>query len=73
MHSDLSLTAAQPSRLVQLYNSIERLPDTMQQIFKLLFVVGLTDEQVASRLQMDASGYEVEKIRLIRTLKSSFV
>lgn len=71
MQISSSNSSLHPSRLVQIYNAIESLPESMQTLFKLLFVHGLSDAQVAARLHIDEDGLGRQKSQLMRTLKAA--
>jgi hypothetical protein len=59
------------SRIIQMFNAKDSLPEGQRLLFDTLFVKGMTDEQAGRYLQMDAPSISLAKRSMIRQLKSA--
>lgn len=59
------------SRIAAMLNAKERLPARMRMLFDLLFVQGLSEEQVCARLSLDHERLRQDKSSMLRTLKEA--
>lgn len=59
------------SRIAAMLNAKDRLPPRLRTLFDLLFVQGMTEEQVCSHLQLDQEALRRDKSSLLRSLKAA--
>ena len=59
------------SRLQHMLNAKERLPANLKALFDLLFVKGMSEEQVCAELKVDVQSVRSDRTALIRSLKTA--
>lgn len=58
------------SLLAQMLNAKERLPQNLKTLFEMLYVQGLSDEQVRERLKLPPEVFARDKSCMLRSLKA---
>lgn len=58
------------SLLAQMLNAKERLPQNLKTLFEMLYVQGLSDEQVRERLNLQPEVFARDKSCMLRSLKA---
>jgi len=56
------------SKVMQMLNAKERLPERLRNLFEILFVEGLSEEQACLRLHVDHDALAQDKSTMIRSL-----
>jgi RNA polymerase sigma-70 factor (family 1) len=63
----------QAELLQEIYAEIERLPDRCGQIFKMIFIQGLSTDQIAAQLSLNVQTVRSQKARAIQLLKTQLL
>lgn len=71
MSSTLPMSMSSPSRVMQMLNAKDRLPEQLKTLFDLLFIKGMTDEQASRHLKVDADAISRDKSTMMRSLKAA--
>jgi RNA polymerase sigma-70 factor (ECF subfamily) len=58
--------------LSAIYNAIETLPDQCQRIFKMSYIDGMKNEQIADNLMLSVQTVKNQKVRAVRLLQLEF-
>lgn len=59
------------SKIMQMLNAKERLPERLKTLFDLLFIKGMTEEQAGAHLDVDAESITRDKQIMMKSLKAA--
>lgn len=68
---DLQSTIIEHETIQLLYAAIDSLPDNLRQVFELSFEEGMTNKEIADRLNVSLGAIKKRKAKLIETIKKT--